>query len=774
MKLLIIRSADLSSWGSCKVISPNLQKTYKLLSDKFKITWFDIPSKYLKQENEFSNSHIIDLALKIKNEKPDQLIFIDHLPSPAEILSNLSFVVDLEELPPILIHMYGDFTYFSKDWLELAPKLINHPIKFLTASSSQRKLLSHFCEESSVVEEFCFPIDSSQYFFDFEARQKLRNQMHIGEQETIIIYSGRISLQKNVDVLLGNYLKLIKKNNHKIHLWIVGAFDDVGAPFMGINTNEGYLYSKMENILAGYPKEFTSRIKFWGLQDKEKLSEIQSAADLFISLSLYHDEDYGMSPAEAMACGLPALLTDWGGYSSFASTNWRCQLMPVSITEFGLQIKTSVMQTFFDTYLECYITEIDRKRWSSEFLKQFSIKENCIKLENILKNPFNKFKGFNWILAPFSLQYGKLARSNAINVDVGPSDKSLYYQVYKNYISLEEEQSTPSSYETVQWVYDYIKNSEVQLINITKKKNRSYHHYLDPFSQNYYAPINPTLLLDGKITTKLVDKAMWTARDGLVSLTYFFKEYLPNTFSGKVAIHKDLWFVVPNHWREKVLFYDIKNKNEFSNLQLPQKIFISGMFNSMFTSLDDLSENFKYLNSILGKENVDQMEILAYLPNKKNNLSGDWQEDDFSRYTSFVCKNFKNDINFLDWKSLQGEDNFKNCLYFEMNHGHFIHDSFVKHFALSRGAGLLQPKNFSVPGDLIKSHKLSLYHSINIYQPDFKKIPDYVNPLENKYFEYFKNIFEQSLTGPNSATSWDTWMASYLKKYYKLYPPSLT
>ncbi|MGZ3807168.1 MAG: glycosyltransferase, partial [Bacteriovorax sp.] len=160
-------------------------------------------------------------------------------------------------------------------------------------------------------------------------------------------------------------------------------------------------------------------------------------SDMFISLSLYHDEDYGMSPAEAMACGLPTLLTDWGGYSSFASTAWPCQLVPVKITEFGLQINTTSIQEFYKAQKESNINDADRERWSKEFLNVFSIKNSVLELEKILAAPFHPFSGFNWSLAPFTRIYGKTAKAKIIDANTCPSTKNFYFQVYKNYISLD-------------------------------------------------------------------------------------------------------------------------------------------------------------------------------------------------------------------------------------------------------------------------------------------------------------------------------------------------
>lgn len=772
MKLLIVHSSENSSWGSCKVISPNLQETYKLLANKFELNWFQIPIKYLSDEIDRSCSHIKDLVEKLKNDRPDRIIFIDHLPNPAEILNNLSLLIDLNQMPEVLIHVYGDFTYFSKDWLDLAPKLINHKVKFLTASASQKKILSFLCENSDVVEQFCFPVSSADFFYDSTARRKLREEYQIADQDIVILYSGRISLQKNVDILIKEYLKLNKSFNHKIHLWLVGAFDDMGAPFMGAETEEGYLYSKIDRMLSGLPEKFINRIKFWGLQDKHSLRDIKSAADMFISLSLYHDEDYGMSPAEALACGLPTLLTDWGGYSSFASKTWRCQLVPVSITEFGLKIKTSAILEFFKTYLDSYITDKDRKRWSDEFLGQFSIEKNSERLETIIKDKFNSFRGFNWAMSPLAQIYGKTSGNKSINAHASPSDKNFYYQIYKNYISAELAEDQNATYETVQWMYDYIRSSEIDYVSETRKKQKSYHQYLSPFSRKYYSTLNPALIFDAKINTQLFDRDLVLIRDGLVPLTLFFKEQTLTKFSGNIAIHKDLWFLVPPAWQSKTFFYDIKNENSFSKKQLPKKIFITGSLNSTFADPEDFKSDLEKLKESLGKDNLEKMEILAFLPvNKKEKLWGKWQDDELIKFANTLYENVNKEIKFANWQSIQAETNLKQTLYFEINRGYFIKDTFTRHFALSRGAGQLVSNSEILPGELIKSQKLSLYHSMNIYKPDFSQMPAYTNPFSNEYFDFFKNVYINNSKTPGILTSWDSWFASYLKKYYKLYPP---
>src|SRR5207237_9139361 len=46
---------------------------------------------------------------------------------------------------------------------------------------------------------------------------------------------------------------------------------------------------------------------------RSELAELYGAADIFASLTLHHDENFGFAQVEAMSSGLPVVCTDWGG-----------------------------------------------------------------------------------------------------------------------------------------------------------------------------------------------------------------------------------------------------------------------------------------------------------------------------------------------------------------------------------------------------------------------------------------------------------------------------
>src|SRR5690606_31308639 len=136
-----------------------------------------------------------------------------------------------------------------------------------------------------------------------------------------------------------------------------------------------------------------------------------------ISLSTHNDEDFGMSPAEAALCGLPLILSDWGGYSSFK--NWikeDCTLIPLNLDDLrplpdlsnfrkqvykSLNQKPSIQQReiIAQKAKECFsiksVTTMLESRLSQKAPPLFEgFNSNFYKLSSIFKSsPYSPFSG---------------------------------------------------------------------------------------------------------------------------------------------------------------------------------------------------------------------------------------------------------------------------------------------------------------------------------------------------------------------------------------------
>ncbi|MCW2240805.1 glycosyltransferase family 4 protein [Azospirillum canadense] len=145
-------------------------------------------------------------------------------------------------------------------------------------------------------------VDTDVFRFDPAVRAAERAALGIGEGEVAVLFMGRLSFHAKAHPL-PMYLALeraARLTGKRIHLIQAGWFgnDAIAAAF-----TEGarrYCPSVNAIFLDGRKPEVRTRV--W------------AAADLFTSLVDNIQETFGITPVEAMAAGLPCVVTDWNGY----------------------------------------------------------------------------------------------------------------------------------------------------------------------------------------------------------------------------------------------------------------------------------------------------------------------------------------------------------------------------------------------------------------------------------------------------------------------------
>ena len=319
----------------------------------------------------------------------------------------------------------------------------------------------------------------------------------------------------------------------------------------------------------------------------------------------------------------------------------------------------------------------------------------------------------------------------------------------------------------VQWGFELIKNSYLNKKQHSDSKDELYLHYLSPFSQEFFGSHSPVLLFGGHDFKEVEKNKTVSLRDGLIPLYIFFETFKAKDFSCELMIHKDFWFIVPDDWREKVRFYNVRSKNEYSKSNLPSKIIVTGILNSTFVDPDEFGESLDHLANTLGRENLKNIEVISYFPDKRNDLWGSWEEDNILRYSKMIFEKLKLDIKTPTWRDLTNELEFLDCLYYEVNAGLFIKDSFVQFKTLSKGAGLLQQNSEVGPFKKVGEIPASLYHTYDIYKLDVDKVGKYSAPFSREKIPYFKRIAENDFNGVRINMYWEQWFASYLKKVIK-------
>ncbi len=133
-------------------------------------------------------------------------------------------------------------------------------------------------------------------------RNTRRAQHGIAADDIVVLFVGRLSYHAKAHPL-PMYLGLeaaARRSRHKIHLIQAGWFANAA----------------IEDAFAAAARAHCPSVNaiFLDGRDPEIRETVWFAADIFTSLSDNIQETFGLTPLEAMAAGLPVVVTDWNGY----------------------------------------------------------------------------------------------------------------------------------------------------------------------------------------------------------------------------------------------------------------------------------------------------------------------------------------------------------------------------------------------------------------------------------------------------------------------------
>ena len=167
-KLAIIVSDKNKRWESCKVIVPNLVTLYQNSFPQAQIKTFDYNERN-------TNYEYFSMFQKLKEFMPDKIIICDHKPHPQKIIQDI-FSECPPPLPNIYCHLFGDFSLYSNQWLDMETYLQSIGIKFIAASHRQVNFVKQFIEKKETTQNYVhylpFPVQDQLYQFSSQRRKK--------------------------------------------------------------------------------------------------------------------------------------------------------------------------------------------------------------------------------------------------------------------------------------------------------------------------------------------------------------------------------------------------------------------------------------------------------------------------------------------------------------------------------------------------------------------------------------------------------------------------
>jgi len=428
MTILVIQKKGQSSWKSCQGITSNLAAAYQTLGKSTKKN-----VELMEVDQDLTQFDGVMLAQEIIKKKPEGIAFIDHYPHPAAIIKALKSIYEKreEEAPLLVFHIFGDFVLNCLHWKAVEEELKFFKVQFICASHKQAELLDSFLlmdeDECKVIP---FPISDIEYFYSDEIRDRARKK-YKWNNEFIFLYTGRLSYQKNITTLLRSFSTFSKNFDSKAKLILAGPMDDLAIPYLGKEALPGTFYFHWEESIREYGLD--DKVNYLGNLSKEELFELYNGSDCYISLSSHNDEDYGMSPAEALSTGLPCILSQWGGFISFA------QYFPAlvnlvevenqgdrNLPQIQASFKAMASQFIQGSQQECRETTAIGVH---DVLGIHAIGKKLEKTFSSLNR--RKFKGFNVLFYKLSAQFENTPQSPFRAAGGGYSH--FYNEVYGNY-----------------------------------------------------------------------------------------------------------------------------------------------------------------------------------------------------------------------------------------------------------------------------------------------------------------------------------------------------
>jgi glycosyltransferase involved in cell wall biosynthesis len=139
------------------------------------------------------------------------------------------------------------------------------------------------------------------FAFDEAARSAARRQLGIGENDVAFLYLGRLSFHaKAHPQQMLSALERADKSGRQVHLILCGWF-----------ANEA-----IEKAFREAAAQLAPSVRLTVLDGRAPANQASAwaAADVFTSLADNVQESFGLTPLEAMAAGLPCVVSDWNGY----------------------------------------------------------------------------------------------------------------------------------------------------------------------------------------------------------------------------------------------------------------------------------------------------------------------------------------------------------------------------------------------------------------------------------------------------------------------------
>ncbi len=268
----------------------------------------------------------------LESEKPTRLLVVT-----LNYLGAVSATVQahLQGIPATLRCETNDVAFIRSKYKAIGRSLVYKSLYTLFDSAiaigtlNHQHLLSHgFSSKPLGLSYYCVPDRFQSLCLEEKQRlrETLRQQLGFSDQQTVVLFCGKLIVKKNPELLLEAVSQIPETERRRLALLYVGA---------------GFLAEKLRSM-AGNLSEL--KVHFAGFKNQLELPPYYLAADLMVLPSRRQGETWGLVVNEALHAGLPCIVTDAVGCAAdFAAGFPDFQVIPendpISLAEAIIKVR---------------------------------------------------------------------------------------------------------------------------------------------------------------------------------------------------------------------------------------------------------------------------------------------------------------------------------------------------------------------------------------------------------------------------------------------------